>query len=78
MVEIKRGPMTITRKTNDFKAFTETNDGLYIKFSDDIEIIIPIALDANQKAVIMTASRINAKSIVIDLDNRTNPVQVQM
>lgn len=76
MIEITKGPMTITRSKNDVLQFTDTTDGLYIKFSDEVEIIIPIKLDANQKAAIITAARMNSTGFKLDLNNRMNPIQV--
>jgi len=70
--------MEISRKTMDIKQLTDTSDGIYIKFMDDVEVIIPIDLNVSQKATIMTASRINAANVTIDLNNLANPVQLKM
>ena len=78
MLTIRKGPMEISRKTMDIKQLTDTSDGIYIKFMDDVEVIIPIDLNVSQKATIMTASRINAANVTIDLNNLANPVQLKM
>jgi len=78
MLTIKKGPMTIDRKTMDIKQLTDTSDGIYIKFMDDVELIIPIDLTVSQKATIMTASRINGANVVIDLNDLRNPVKLKM
>ena len=78
MITIKLGPMTIERKINDLKQLTDTSDGIYIKFIDNVEIIIPIELSPTMKAAIITATRMNSKGFVLDLNNRKNPIQVTM
>ena len=78
MITIKRGPLVITRQMNDFKTFTDTADGFYFKFSDDVEIILPIpGCSASTKMTVMTALRMNATNYEIDLDNLRNPVSVK-
>jgi hypothetical protein len=70
--------MVVTRTTGDLKQLTDTSDGIYIKFMDDVELIIPIELTVSQKATIMTAARINASNMTIDLNDLANPVKLDM
>ena len=78
MITIIKGPMVVTRTTGDLKQLTDTSDGIYIKFMDDVELIIPIELTVSQKATIMTAARINASNMTIDLNDLANPVKLDM
>ena len=78
MIEIIKGDLHIKKEKNTIMQFTDTSDGLYIKFADDIEIIIPIQLDPARKAQILTATRMNAKGFKLDLNNKTNPITVDM
>ena len=77
MITIKKGPMTITRKINDIKGITDTPDGLYIKFSDDVELIFTMPVTPQLKAISTTVLKMSWKSIVIDLDNKENMLSVE-
>lgn len=77
MITIKKGPMTITRSVNDIKALTDTPDGLYIKFSDDVELIFSMPVTPPLKAIVTTVLKMSWKNIVIDLDNKTNMLSVE-
>jgi len=78
MIEIKKGDLVIRKEKNTITQFTDTADGLYLKFIDEVEIIIPVKLDAGMKAAIVAAANMPAKGFKIDLNNRKQPISVQM
>ncbi len=78
MIEIKKGDLVIKKEKNTITQFTDTSDGLYLKFADDVEIIIPITLSPSQKAAIVAAANMPAKGFSIDLNNPNQPISVQM
>jgi hypothetical protein len=76
MLIIKKGPMIITRTKNDIKVASDTHDGIYFKFQDNVEIIFTMALSPALKALIGRIEQMSAQNIEINLDDHVNPIKV--
>jgi len=78
MIEIIKDDLKITKEKNDIIQFTDTSDGIYIKFANEVEIIIPVRLNQARKATIVAAARMNATGFKLDLNNLNQPISVSM
>lgn len=69
--------MTITREDIDFKVLQHTGDGIYMKFSDNTEIIFQMPVSPSLKAIIKTVATTRAKNIIFDVLDDKLPLQIE-
>jgi len=70
--------MEIKRMNNDLMNLTPTTESVYIKFTDGIEIIIPIRLDNRIRATLELVTKSAAEHMTIDFTNPHQPISLGM
>jgi len=69
MITIKTQYMTITRSDNKVTSAVGAQGSVYIKFADNIEIIIPVKSSGILEQCLTMMSRSSAKNVLLDLTN---------